>query len=70
LMDVQTLQVDPKNGLGVLRITGQQGFYLLDRAQDIACSHEQQIADFPGDTGMALMHLYQNKESNWRAEET
>jgi hypothetical protein len=66
LMEMQKLAVDPK-GRGIIRISGHQGFYVLDRAQDIACSHEQQTADHPGDLGMALMHRFVDRESNWRA---
>lgn len=69
LMDIQTLSVDPQSGVATLKIIGQQGFYVLDRAQDIACSDQQQQADYPGDIGMSLMHHYRDKESNWRAAE-
>lgn len=66
LADFQTLSVDPVNGTATIRITAQQGFYVLDRAQDIAFTDQQQRGDFPGDCGMALVHTFVNKESNWR----
>lgn len=67
LMDYQTLSVDPAAGTAAIRVVAQQGFFVLDRAQDIAFSDQQQRADYPGDCGMALTHTFVNKESNWKA---
>lgn len=67
LLDYQTLSVDPDSGRATVKLIGEQGFFVLDRAQDIACSHEQQIAEYPDDTGLSLLHLFVDKESNWRA---
>lgn len=67
ILDYQKLSVDPKAGTATIRIVGQQGFYLLDRAQDIGFTDQQQRADYPGDSGMALVHQYANRDSLWRA---
>lgn len=67
LLDYQTLSVDPKAGTATIRLVGQQGFYTLDRAQDLAWSDQQQVSEFEGDTGLSLLHTLVNRESNWRA---
>ena len=41
--------------------------WLLDRAQDIGFTDQQQRFDFPEDCGFALVHLWENRDSNWRA---
>jgi hypothetical protein len=67
VLDYQKLVVDPSSGTAAIQLIGQQGFFLLDRAQDIAFSDQQQRADFDGDCGMALVHTLINRDSNWRA---
>lgn len=67
LLDVQKLQVDPRAGTAVIRLMGQQGFYVLDRAQDLAWTDQQQRSEFPEDCGFALQHLWIDRDSNWRA---
>lgn len=67
LMDYQNLIPDPASGTAAIRVVAQQGFYVLDRAQDIAFSDQQQRADFPDDCGMALTHTFVNRDSRWRA---
>lgn len=67
LLDYQTLSVDPKSGTAVIRLIGQQGFFVLDRAQNIAFSDQQQRSEYDDDCGMALVHTFINRESNWRA---
>jgi hypothetical protein len=67
LLDYQRLSVDPKNGSATLKLIGQQGFVKLDQAQDLAWSDQQQRSEFPTDCGMALTHLWVDRDSNWRA---
>lgn len=67
LLDFQRLKADPAGGTATIQIVGQQGFYVLDRAQDIAYSDQQQRSEHSDDCGMALVHAFINKESNWRA---
>jgi hypothetical protein len=66
-LDYQRLSVDPSSGTASVRLTAQQGFWSMDRAQDLAWSNEQQRAEFPADCGLALVHQFENRESNWRA---
>ena len=66
-MDYQTLSIDPSSGQATISIKAFQGFYVLDRAQDIALTDQQQRQEFPDDCGMALAHMYVNRDSNWRA---
>lgn len=69
LLDNQTLGVDPQSGEATLRLHGVQGFYTLDRAQDIAFSNEQQLSEYPDDLGLSLVHTFENRDSNWRKED-
>lgn len=69
LLDNQTLSVDDDTNTAIIRITGIQGFYTLDRAQDIAFSNEQQVSEYPDDTGLSLVHTFEQRESNWRKED-
>jgi len=69
LLDNQTLSVDPNSGTSTIKITGIQGFYTLDRAQDVAFSNEQQISEYPTDKGLNLVHTFEHRESNWRKED-
>lgn len=66
-LDYQRLSVDPASGNASVRLTGQQGFWTLDRAQDIAFSDQQQRFEYPEDSGLSLVHSFVNRESNWRA---
>ncbi len=67
LLDFQTLSTDPASGTATIKLVGQQGFYTLDRAQDIAFSDQQQVSEYPDDTGLSLLHTLVNRDSNWRA---
>lgn len=67
LLDYQKLSVDPATGSAKIALIGQQGFFILDRAQDIALTDQQQRSEFDDDTGMSLTHAYANRESNWRS---
>lgn len=67
LLDYQKLSVDPKGRSAKISIIGQQGFWLLDRAQDIAFTDQQQRFDYAEDCGFALVHQYENRDSNWRS---
>lgn len=67
LCDYQKLKVDPRNGTATIQIIGQQGFRILDRAQDIALTDQQQRSEYPDDCGMALVHTFVNRDSNWRS---
>lgn len=67
LLDYQKLSVDPSSGMAKIILVGQQGFVILDRAQDLALTDQQQRSEFDGDTGMSLTHAYATRESNWRA---
>jgi hypothetical protein len=67
LLDYQKLSAQPQSGTATISMVGQQGFFVLDRAQDVAFSDQQQRADFAADCGMALVHTFVNKESNWKA---
>ncbi len=66
LLDYQTLKLEPRNA-ATIRLIGQQGFPILDRAQDIAFSDQQHRSEYPGDCGFALTHTFANRDSNWRA---
>jgi hypothetical protein len=66
VLDYQKLVVDPAGGTAAIQLIGQQGFYLLDRAQDVAFSDQQQRSEHDDDCGMALIHTFVNRESNWR----
>jgi hypothetical protein len=66
VLDYQKLSTDPRNTTATLSIKGYQGFYVLDRAQDIAFTDQQQRLDYPDDCGAALVHLWVNRQSNWR----
>lgn len=68
LLDYQSLSVDPDGGSAVIKLMGVQGFYILDRAQDIAFSDQQQRSEYPDDSGLSLVHEFENRESNWRLE--
>jgi hypothetical protein len=65
-LDYQRLSIDPSNGTAAVRLTAQQGFWTMDRAQDIAFTDQQQRLDYPDDCGAALVHLWVNRQSNWR----
>lgn len=67
LLDYQRLIVDPRSNTATIRLIGQQGFHTLDRAQDLAWTDQQQRSEYPTDCGMALTHLWVDRESNWRA---
>lgn len=67
LLDYQRLSVDPRSKTATIKLVGQQGFYVLDRAQDLAWTDQQQRSEYPLDCGMALTHLWTDRESNWRA---
>lgn len=68
VLDYQKLLVDPSAGTAAIQLIGQQGFFLLDRAQDIAFSDQQQRSEFSGDCGMALVHTLINRQSNWQRD--
>lgn len=67
LLDYQKLSVDPNSGSAKISLIGQQGFYVLDRAQDIALTDQQQRSEHDDDTGMSLTHMFSDRESNWRS---
>lgn len=67
LLDYQKLSVDPATGTATIKLIGQQGFRILDRAQDIAFTDQQQRSEHPTDCGLALVHTFVNRESNWRS---
>lgn len=67
LLDYQKFSVDPRSNTATIQLVGQQGFHVLDRAQDLAWTDQQQRSEYPDDCGMALTHLWVDRESNWRA---
>lgn len=66
LCDYQTLKVNDDKTSTIV-ITANVGFWNIERASNKAWTHEQQQADFPGDTGLSLLPQLTNKDSNWRA---
>lgn len=65
LLDYQTLSV-PTDGRVTIQLIGVVGLYELDRAQNLAWSHEQQKRSYPTDTGLSLIPSLTNKEVQWR----
>lgn len=65
LMDYQTLSVSD-DGSATLKITVNVGFWTIERAINESYTHESQIADYPGDSGLSLLTGLANKQTNWR----
>lgn len=64
-LDYQTYSVDD-NGLATITLIGQVGFWTLDRAIDVAWSHEEQIKEYPTDTGLDLIPQFAQKDIVWQ----
>lgn len=54
------------DGRVVLRLNIRVGFIAIERAQDIAWTHEEQQKRFPGDTGFSLIPELVSKDVKWR----
>jgi hypothetical protein len=67
LLEYQKFNFDPRSNTATIMLMGKQGFTLLDRAQELAWTDQQQRSEYPEDCGMALNHLWVDRESNWRA---
>jgi hypothetical protein len=65
ICDYQTLKIED-SGAATITITANVGFWSIERAVNIAWTHEQQQSVYPGDTGLSLLPSLTNKESNWR----
>ena len=67
LMDRQSLSISD-NGTATLKITVNVGFWTIERATNIAWTHEAQIAKYPDDSGLSLIPSLANKQVNWRRD--
>jgi len=64
-LDYQMLKLED-NGMARIQIVGNVGFWNIERATNIAWTHETQIATYAADVGLALLPELTDKESNWR----
>jgi hypothetical protein len=64
-MDYMTMPVSD-DGSVTIKVSLRVGFYSIERAQEKVWSHEQQMEDYPGDTGMSLISSLVDKEVKWR----
>ncbi len=65
LLDYPSMKT-AQDGTVTISLTGNVGFWSIDRALDLVWSHEWQISRYPTDTGLSMMSSLISKASNWR----
>ncbi len=68
LLDYQKIKVED-NGLATIQLTGNVGFWTIERAANRAWTHEEQQAAYPGDTGLSLLPTLVTKDVRWRVSD-
>lgn len=53
------------SGAASLEITGQTGFWILERSTDAAYSQEEAVLKYPNETGFSMIPALRNKDTAW-----
>lgn len=64
LLDVQKTMISD-TGDARLEVTGQTGFWTLERSTDTAYSREDAIRVYPNETGFDFIPILRNKDTKW-----